>query len=576
MVITEVSNQSLMDEIHHNIINTIIFVLLAVIVSAFLCFAIISRLYKPIYKLADAAEKISNGELSQRVDIVRKDELGVVAGAFNNMAEKMNQLINSLELKVKERTFALEQTNDTLNKVKDSLYLILDSTTEGIFGIDNDGLCTFCNNSCLQLLGYENQSELLGKDIHQLIHHVDSAAFPSPSADNHPLRSFRDITEVTEEQSVFWRKDGSSFEVEYHSHPQYKNDTIIGAVVTFFDISIKKKDEEQIKYLSSHDFLTGLLNRRSFEKESLALDTPDNLPISIIFADLNGLKLINDVFGHTQGDLLIKKSSLILSKSCRSNDIVARIGGDEFIVLLPKTTEEEAKSIVDRVRSEATRETVNGVKCSMAVGYDTKTMSSQSFEAIMGNAESEMYKEKLLSKKLFGSDTIQTIMASLHQKYPSEKEHSEHIAAKCERLGNTLGLREADITALKDAGYLHDIGKIVLDEAALEADEIAPPPESSLLQHPAVGYRILKLFDHTLPLAEGVYSHHENWDGTGYPRGLQKEEIPLFGRIIAMAEYYDKLQASHKPVVQTMQGEAGKRFDPILLQVFLDTIQGEE
>ena len=172
---------------------------------------------------------------------------------------------------------------------------------------------------------------------------------------------------------------------------------MIGGVVTFIDITDRKKKEEEIKYLSSHDMLTGLQNKWSFEKNLEIVDTPENLPISIIFADINALKLTNDIFGHSAGDELIIKSSQILKKHCRNNDIIARIGGDEFIILLPNTNKENAKKVVDRINQAFSDSCVVAIKCSLSIGMDTKVSEDQSLKEIMSNAEDAMYRDKAVS-----------------------------------------------------------------------------------------------------------------------------------------------------------------------------------
>lgn len=579
IVMTSVSNHSLMAEIYHNIKLTVVILLFAVLLASLVFYHMISRLYKPMGKLVEAAERISSGDLTQRIEIVRDDEIGTVAKAFNKMAENMNEFVNNLEMKVKERTIELEKTNEALNKTKENLYLILDSTAEGIFGIDTQGNFTFCNNSGLQMLGYENQGELLGENIHRKIHHSNRDGEEMPVEGCSILKSIHEGDKIIEAKEIFWRKDGSFFDAEYHSYPQCKNGEIIGAVVTFLDITMKKKDEEKIKYLSSHDFLTGLINRRSFETELIEMDTKENLPISILYADLNGLKLVNDIFGHSWGDMLIKKSSKVLTKICRSRDVAARVGGDEFIMILPNTDAKEAKNIMQEVKKRLEKETVNLVKCSMALGFDTKTETDQEIEKILVNAESEMYNEKLQSKKLFGEDTISTIMSVLHQKYEIERIHSEKVAFWCEKMGEALGLSEANIKKLRDVGYLHDIGKIVLSEEILKKKVLNEKEIQDIHQHPVVGYRILKLFDETMDLANGIYSHHENWDGSGYPQGLQGEEIPLIARIIALVEDYEEFQRNdleyktEKDIISKIRDNAGKRYDPALSEEFIKMIE---
>ena len=138
-----------------------------------------------------------------------------------------------------------------------------------------------------------------------------------------------------------------------------------------------------------------------------------------------------------------------------------------------------------------------------------------------------------------------------------------------------LGFTATKEKRIKEAGYLHDIGKIVLDEKIVRGHNLSEAELEIKRQHPIVGYRILNLFDDTLDLAEAVYSHHENWDGTGYPKGLKGEEIPITGRIIAVAEVYDELtneygdlHFDHAVAVQKIKAMAGKQFDPAIVEAF--------
>jgi len=129
------------------------------------------------------------------------------------------------------------------------------------------------------------------------------------------------------EDEVFWRSDGTQLDVAYSSYPQFRNGEIVGAVVTFTDNTERRKNQARVNYLTYHDSLTGLYNRTFFEEELKRLDREENLPLTIIFGDLNGLKLTNDVFGHTAGDELLKKSAEALKKACRKDDVIARVGG---------------------------------------------------------------------------------------------------------------------------------------------------------------------------------------------------------------------------------------------------------
>ena len=136
---------------------------------------------------------------------------------------------------------------------------------------------------------------------------------------------------IEDATNVFYKSDGEPIQVIYSSHPQYIDNKIVGAVVVFKDASEIIENERKIKYASRHDYLTGLYNRSYIDIVSSKYDIAENWPISVIFVDINGLKLTNDIFGHVAGDELIRKSAAVLKKSCRQSDVIARIGGDEFL-----------------------------------------------------------------------------------------------------------------------------------------------------------------------------------------------------------------------------------------------------
>ena len=581
IIISAIPNNIFLGEINNNITITAIIILVSSLVVSIMCLLIIRWIFTPIRELILASKEIANGNLGRRAIIKRHDEIGNLSSAFNFMADSMSQIVNHLEEKVKERTVELESTNDELNKTKEDLYLILDTTAEGIFGIDMEGNFIFCNNSCLHLLGYKEQSDFLGKNMFHMLQPSNGEGILIDIEHCKILKSLSVVERVYAADEAFKKADGTLLEVEYHSYPKLKDGIVMGSVVTFIDITDKKKDEEQIKYLSCHDSLTGLMNRRCFETNLQKIDTDASLPISIIFGDLNGLKLTNDIFGHAAGDKLIQKTAQVLERVCRADDLVARVGGDEFIIILPKTDANLASGVMQRIKNELTKETVYALKCNMAMGFDTKTQKDQNLEKIMGNAESKMYKEKLSSKKNYGIDTIQTIINTLQSRNPEEKGHSERVAQLCEDMGRKLNLSEREIKRLKDAGYIHDIGKIVLEEELLRKDNLFDDEMRLKQQHPVVGYRILNLFDDTLDLSEAVYSHHEHWDGSGFPKGLKGEEIPLISRIIAITERYDKLMIKsnldetdrQKNALDEIVNQSGISFDPDLTKMFVNMVQ---
>ena len=490
-------------------------------------------------------------------------------------------MLSSFEKNRQEVWEALKQVNSELENSRSDLRLVLDSSAEGIYGIDLNGDCTFCNRSCLEMLGYHNQEELLGKNMHSQIHHSHSDGTTFPNEECLVFKAFATGEKAHSDNEVFWRADGTSFDAEYYSYPKIKDGTIIGAVVTFMDISERKQKEAEIKYLSCYDPLTGLHNRRCFEENRAFFDRPENLPLSVIFGDVNGLKMTNDIFGHTAGDELIRKSAEIISRSCRNADIVARVGGDEFIVLLPKTSKEEAEKFLSRIRSGFSDARVEAIKCSLSLGLDTKQTPEQVLDEIIANAENAMYHDKTLGRKSINKEIIDTVIDTLHSRYPREKQHSAVVSELCAEIGTALNLPQTDINKLKRAGFLHDIGKIVLDSTILNKDYLSYGEMEKVQQHSVIGFRILNLFDDTLDLAEFIYAHHERWDGTGYPRGLKGDQIPLISRIIAVAETYERVlrRGEQSPeerkaaALDTVRRATGTQFDPQIAELFASLIE---
>ncbi|GAB6154728.1 hypothetical protein JCM17380_34780 [Desulfosporosinus burensis] len=161
------------------------------------------------------------------------------------------------------------------------------------------------------------------------------------------------------------------------------------------DVTDRKRSAEKIIYLSFHDQLTGLYNRRFFEDELKRLDVKRNYPLTLVMADVNGLKLINDSFGHAIGDELLKNVAEVLRKGCRADDIIARLGGDEFVILLPKTDATETEQILKRVNALAAQEKVGSIELSISFGYETKQNEIEDVHELLKKAEDYMYKRKL-------------------------------------------------------------------------------------------------------------------------------------------------------------------------------------
>lgn len=579
IVVDAIPVNLLFADIKDNISFTILLAVLFILLSALTYFMITRRYFKPLTTLLKVTRELSNGDMTQRIHIDRRDEIGMLSDSFNNMADTILSLVNNLETTVMERTSELTLTNELLRESKEKLSMILNSTAEGILGISPEGICVFCNQQFLGMTGYEEDRHVIGYSVEEIIRFESFSNEAMNDEIDQLFLRFKTGESIHSDSQTLIKSDGSTFDVEIYSYPQYNNDQINGSVVTFLDVTERKETEKHIVYLNSHDFLTGLYNRRFFEESIRQLDTQENLPISIIFGDINGLKLTNDVFGHTLGDELIKRCGGILQKICSDQGLVARIGGDEFVILLPRTEDGRLAEIVKEIHDKIALEKVGAVQCSMAIGAETKTQSSEDLTRVMEDAENKMYHEKTTSKTRIDNEMILTIISSLHEKDPRQEDHSILVSRLCTMIAQEMGLNEADIRRVKELGYLHDIGKIVLSDEVLakEHDTMQEEMEENNA-HPVVGYRIFNLFDKTLDIGESVYAHHENWDGTGYPKHLKGKEIPLYSRIVAVADRYATLSKNipltkaDPDILAQMKLEAGSILDPEIVDVFIGGI----
>lgn len=350
------------------------------------------------------------------------------------------------------------------------------------------------------------------------------------------------------------------------------------AVGTIQDITKRKLYENEITFLNYHDHLTGLYNRRFFEEELSRLDTDRNLPLTIIMGDVNGLKLINDSFGHDAGDELLKKTADVIKKECRKDEIISRIGGDEFAILLPKVDAEKADEILSRISKSISLENVENINLSISFGYSVKKISSENVKDMFKDAENNMYRQKISEKHSVRSKTIDMIMNTLIEKNPKEMEHSQRVSEISEQFAIQLGLNKINCDQLKVAGLIHDIGKIGIEGSILnKPGKLSREEFSEIQKHCEIGYRILSSINGFSEIALTILEHHERWDGTGYPAGLKGEEISLNARIVSIADSYDAMTAErpyHLPMslddaMRELKRCAGTQFDPTLVNAFI-------
>lgn len=226
---------------------------------------------------------------------------------------------------------------DALKKNHDRMSLLLDSTHDGIFGVDRQGTCTFANRSFLSMHGFEREGDVVGKNIHESLAQAHFDGARAPRSYRLAARSYEDGQPVQVTDEISYRCDGKPLFVEYSAHPLRENERLIGAVVTVRDITEKKATASRLEHLAYHDPLTGLPNRLMLLdrlSQSMARSVECASFGAVVFIDIDNFKNINDVFGHEVGDRILCDVANSLKANLGDADILARFGGDEFVAVL--------------------------------------------------------------------------------------------------------------------------------------------------------------------------------------------------------------------------------------------------
>ena len=424
-------------------------------------------------------------------------------------------------LKTKQK---LKLLNEDLEKEQTLLHSLLNSIPDLIYYKDLDRRYIGCNNAFEEFCA-RSEGEIIGC--------TDEEIFSPQTAEAARTSDF-EVLFSNNPQRVSGHvsyPDGRSFYMEILKTPYCDQEgRIIGLIGIGRDLSERRKREEEIQYLNHHDTLTGVKNRAFLIEEEARLDRPDQLPLSIIVGDINGLKLINDSLGHQEGDRLLIEAGEILMSCSRDGDTVARTGGDEFCVLLPRTNEVDAQIILDcitnLVETRMKQPDDEEFHTSISLGFATRISMDQPISKILSLAEEKMYQRKLLEYKSLHSSIISSIMTTMFEKSNETEAHARRLAEMSKKLGRLLSLSDSDLDALELVATLHDIGKISIDRKILTKPGPLDEDEwFEMKKHPAVGFRITQASPELRHISNYILHHHERWDGQGYPQGLAGEEI---------------------------------------------------
>jgi len=339
--------------------------------------------------------------------------------------------------------------------------------------------------------------------------------------------------------------------------------------------------KSQLRYIGQHDSLTGLYNRSFFETEMQRLDARTQGCIGLVICDVDGLKLVNDTLGHAAGDGLLREAAGILCRSFCASDVIARIGGDEYAVLLQQTSRKKLSKNIARIHEEVEEFNAKSGKIllSLSVGWAFSPAPEDiSMNSLFKAADTNMYREKLHQGLSSRNAMIKTLVQAMETKDFLTDGHADRLQNFSAELASALSLPDATMSNIRLLAKFHDLGKVGVPDSILEKE--GPLTELELIEirrHPEVGYRIAQSSSDLLPIADFILKHHEWWNGQGYPFGLKGESIPLECRILSIVDAFDAMTSRrpyHKPAeiseaCNELRLCAGIQFDPFLVEIFL-------
>lgn len=463
----------------------------------------------------------------------------------------------------------------------------LSSVGDGVIATDNEGKIKFINSVAEDITGY-SAGKGIGQDLRKVfnvifeesdddINNKVNLLFSKVINDGVTLKSIDGISLISRNGKKYIIS-GSAAPIRNHRQEN------IGMVITFQNITDRILMEEKLKKMSLYDSLTDVYNRAYFQEVLVKYNNEKLTNIGMIVCDLDGLKIINDTLGHFSGDELLITAAGILKKLLRRDSLVARIGGDEFAILLKNCSQTDVEELNEEIQNEIERYNSenNKIHLSMATGTAFNGGCYKPIEDIFKEADNNMYVCKLDRKEVNRNSITKTLIKELEERDFGIEGHIERMKKMAIEFSNLLGLTNKIKKSIILLARFHDIGKVGIEDKILKKKDLLSEEErKEIKRHCEIGYRIAKHTSDLESIADLILKHHEFWNGMGYPMSIKGLEIPLECRIISIIDAYEAMTGkrqykqvmSKDEAIYELKRCSGLQFDPMLVGKFIEYLQ---
>jgi len=359
---------------------------------------------------------------------------------------------------------------------------------------------------------------------------------------------------------------------------------LVGKLFMFHDVTDVRQTFFEFEKSMLFDSVTGFYNKQSFLTQIPQWNIPEYWPVSVAVCNVDGMNAINEAYGTAFGDAVMRNISRYIRRRVGDKVFCAKIDNGDIVIVLEGMYNADAATLLDAIEDDI-QDFYENMPVSIEFGVATKEDTEKSIEKILQDARASMQKKKMLKDKSASSSLVDSLKQTLCESDYQTEEHVERTRMMAARLGREMGISDSDIGRLELLAVLHDIGKVAIPQDIIKKQGKLTPEERSIIeQHTVKGYRIAKSSAELEDIADGILSHHEKWDGTGYPNRLKGEEIPLIARIISAVDSHDVMvndRPYHKAMpeadaIAELKRCAGTQFDPHVVEVFVRLLEREE